>query len=200
MPLPAAASLFAVLLAVAALLGCGEEDAQLLPGSTAREITANLDTVQRLADEGDCIGAESAARQVSEQVEALNGVDERLRRALRDGAARLNEVVADCEEEEAVAPDTAPTETESTTSDEENRKASEKAEEKAEKKEEKEEERKGDGETTEAEKNPSLPPQAEGEGKGLDDGSGSGPSDGEEGGGTPAGGVSPGNPAGGESD
>ena len=37
---------------------CGGEDAKLLPGDTAREITANLDTVKQLADEGDCVGAE----------------------------------------------------------------------------------------------------------------------------------------------
>ena len=46
------------------LVACGGEDAKLLPGETAREITANLDTVQQLSDEGDCVGAESAAQQV----------------------------------------------------------------------------------------------------------------------------------------
>jgi outer membrane biosynthesis protein TonB len=92
--------------AAAILAACGEEDAELLPGSTANEITANLDTVQQLADEGDCLGAESAAEQVSEQVEAVQGIDPRLKRALREGANRLNEVVSECEEEpeEAVTP------------------------------------------------------------------------------------------------
>ena len=49
--------------AALALVSCGGEDARLLPGETAREITANLDTVQQLTDEGDCIGAENKREQ-----------------------------------------------------------------------------------------------------------------------------------------
>lgn len=103
--------------AALSLASCGEEDAQLLPGTTAREIIANLDAVKQLANEGDCLGAESAALQVSEQIEALTGVDEKLKQALRDGVARLNEVVDSCEESttEAVGPASIPTETEETT-------------------------------------------------------------------------------------
>ncbi len=129
-------------LAVAALSSCGEEDAKLLPGETAREITANLDSVQQLADEGDCLGAESAAMQVSEQIEALSGVDQKLKQALRDGANRLNEVVDECEgeSEEAVAPAEIPTEEENEEEpDRAAAKKEEKEEEKAEKKQEKEE-------------------------------------------------------------
>jgi hypothetical protein len=100
-------------LAALALAACGGEDAKLLPGETAREITANLDTVKQLANEGDCVGAESAARQVGEQVEALEGVDPKLKRALEDGAARLEEVIAGCEEaSEAIAPAEVPAELE----------------------------------------------------------------------------------------
>ena len=87
-------------LAVAALSACGGEDAKLLPGDTAREITANLDSVKQLTDEGDCVGAESAAAQVGEQIEALGGVDRKLKEALDKGAERLNEVVDECEEAE----------------------------------------------------------------------------------------------------
>lgn len=186
------ASLLALVLAATfALAACGDEDAQLLPGGTAREITANLDTVQRLADEGDCLGAESAALQVSEQVEALGGVDERLKRALREGAARLNEVVAGCEEETAVVPDTTEAEAEPSPDEKKREKEEEKLEREEEKEREKEEDEggqdKGDGKEAE----PSLPPQAEGEGKGLDEGDDGGPD-----GGGPSGGVSPANPAG----
>jgi septal ring-binding cell division protein DamX len=104
------------MIAALALASCGGNDAQLLPGGTARDITANLDTVRQLADEGDCVGAESAAQQVSEQVEALGGIDAKLKRALEEGAARLNEVVAGCDESttEESTPTTAPTEAEST--------------------------------------------------------------------------------------
>ena len=77
------------------LSSCGGEDAQLLPGETAREITANLDTVRSLADEGDCEGAQAATEQVGLQIEALS-VDAELKQALREGATRLDEVVATC--------------------------------------------------------------------------------------------------------
>lgn len=180
--------------AAVALAACGEEDAQLLPGETAREITANLDTVKQLADEGDCVGAESAALQVSEQVEALGDVDERLQRALQEGAGRLSEVVAGCEEEtEAVTPEEIEPETETTPADEDE----EKEREKQEREEEKEEEKERREEEREEKETPTpVPPQSEGEDDGSDeDDDGSGPG-GNEGEGAPSGGVSPGAPAG----
>lgn len=150
--------------AALALVACGGEDAKLLPGETAREITANLDTVQQLSDEGDCLGAESAAQQVGEQIEALEGVDVKLKRALEEGAARLEEVIATCEESttEAIAPAEIPTEPEED-------------EEKAPKeKPGKEKEEKPKAEEEPAPEGPkSLPPQAKGEGKGLEKGNGS---------------------------
>ena len=83
-----------------ALAACGSGgDADLLPGNTAQEISENLDSVQQLVDEGECIGAEDAAAEVSAQVDALGGVDKKLKQALQEGAARLNEVVAGCEED-----------------------------------------------------------------------------------------------------
>jgi hypothetical protein len=151
--------------AALALVACGGEDAKLLPGETAREITANLDTVQQLSDEGDCLGAESAAQQVGEQIEALEGVDTKLKRALEEGAVRLEEVIASCEESttEAVSPAEIPAEVE-----EDEEKA---PKEKSAKGKEKEEKPKPAGET--AQENPSsLPPQAKGEGKGLEEGHG----------------------------
>src|SRR5258708_554613 len=104
--LPASLLALALRATVLVLSSCGGKDAQLLPGETAREITANLDTVQQLSDEGDCAGAESAVQQVGEQIETLEGVDAKLKRALEEGAARLGEVITDCEESstEAIAP------------------------------------------------------------------------------------------------
>jgi hypothetical protein len=158
-----------------ALTSCGGGGAQLLPGETARQITANLDSVKRLANEGDCAGAETAARQVSEQIDALGGVDAKLKRALRQGAARLNEVTAACEEAtaEATAPEKAPTEAE----------APPRKPPKKEKKPKKEEAEPAPEEA------PSLPPQAEGEAKGHGEGE-----VGEEEI-PPSGGVGPGTPA-----
>jgi outer membrane biosynthesis protein TonB len=96
--------LLTLLLALAATLvlaSCGESDsAELLPGGTASEISSNLKEVRRLADEEDCIGAQDAALEVSDQIDALGGVDQKLKTALREGATRLNEVVAACEEAE----------------------------------------------------------------------------------------------------
>jgi hypothetical protein len=172
-----------------ALSACGGEDAQLLPGETAREITANLDTVQQLSDEGDCVGAESAAQQVGEQIEGLEGVDRKLKRALEDGAVRLEEVIAECEESssEAIEPATIPTEPEE---DEEKPAKDEDEEKKAKPKKEEE----PDTPTT----SPSLPPQANGKGKGPEDG-GEPPLEEppeEVPGESPSGGVSPAAPAG----
>jgi hypothetical protein len=189
------ASLLALVLSavtVLALGSCGGEDAKLLPGETAREITANLDTVQQLAGEGDCLGAESAAQQVSEQIEELGGVDRKLKQALEEGAARLNEVIAGCEESstEAIAPAIVPTEPES------NEEKASKDEEKEAKGREKEEEK----EAKQEEKvppatagTPSLPPQAKGEAKGHEAPPPAAEEGSEE---SPSGGLGAGSPAG----
>lgn len=192
-PRPAASLLaLALCCAAASLVACGEEDAQLLPGATAREITANLDAVEQLADEGDCAGAESAAQQVSEQVEALTGVDPRLKQALEEGAARLNEVVVECEEvtTEAIDPATIPPEAES---EEDQRPRDEDGEDGED--EEEEESSGGKADAEEAQVPPPLPPQAEGEAKGRPPAEGELPEESDEGGeGSPSGGVSPGSP------
>jgi outer membrane biosynthesis protein TonB len=180
--------LLAFSLAAAATLGlaaCGSSDsADLLPGSTASEITANLDQVKELATAGDCVGAEDAAQAVSTQIEELGGVDAKLKQALREGAVRLNEVVASCEEAEP---------------EEETVPAIDEAEEpEATKKEKPEKPVKPEKPEKEAEEAPEettkeLPPQAEGEAKGHEKQEEE-PVE-ETGGGTAAGGVGPGAPA-----
>jgi outer membrane biosynthesis protein TonB len=98
------------LVAALALASCGDGGgADLLPGETASEISSNLKEVRRLTDEEECVGAQDAALEVSDQIDALGGVDQKLKTALREGAARLNEVVAACqeaepEEEEEISP------------------------------------------------------------------------------------------------
>jgi hypothetical protein len=105
-----AISTLALALGAASALGLvscgGGEDAKLLPGNTAAEITENLDRVKQYAEEGECVGAEDAVSEVNTQVEGLRGVDPKLVEALQRGAARLSEVIAGCDEEdtEAVAP------------------------------------------------------------------------------------------------
>jgi hypothetical protein len=196
--LPASALALGLAAAITTTLAaCGSEDAKLLPGETAREITANLDTVKQLTDEGDCLGAESAAAQVSEQIEELGGVDRRLKQALREGATRLEEVIAECEESssEAIAPaEVAP--------------ATEGEGEKPSKAEKKEKQKQGKEEKAppsapqETESPHELPPQANGKGKGPENGNAPPPPAGgeEEGAVSPSGGVSPSSPATGEGD
>jgi hypothetical protein len=178
----------AIVLGSATILGLtscgGGEDAKLLPGTTAQEITENLDTVEQLATEGECIGAANKAQEVSDQVETLSGVDAKLKQALEEGAARLNEVVASCEEEVATEPVEPPTE-ETTTEEEETLPPGQ--EKKAEKEREKEEEKLEKEEGKQEEEPPVKPAPPEP------------PAPAEppsEGGGTGApGGVSPGEPA-----
>jgi hypothetical protein len=159
----------AAALAAVALSACGGDSADLLPGKTASEIESNLDEVARLAGEGECVGAEDAAREVSAEVEALGGVDAKLKQALGEGASRLNEVVAGCEEaepeEEELEPFEAEEEAESTGKPEKD-KESEKPE-KAEKPEKEEPE----AELEEPEEATS-PPGSNGKGKGLEKGHG----------------------------
>jgi hypothetical protein len=101
------------LAAAIAMISCGG-GAKLLPGTTAKEITENLESVRELAAEGECVDAEDAAQQVSTQVEALQGIDPKLKEELQKGATRLNEVVLTCTEEttEVDTEETLPTTTE----------------------------------------------------------------------------------------
>jgi hypothetical protein len=170
------------------LASCGGgEDAKLLPGNTAAEITENLDRVKQYAEEGECVGAEDAVSEVNTQVEGLTGVDPKLVEALERGATRLSEVVASCQEEdtEAVAPSS-----EATTEEE-----TEKTPPGLEKKEEKEREKEEKAIAKEEEKaEKSEPPPAE---KTTPEEPSTTPTPPpSEGGGTDApGGVSPGTPA-----
>lgn len=189
MPRSAALPL-ALALSLLALLGlgaCGEEDAQLLGGETAREIDANLETVQQLADEGDCVGAESAVEQVGEQIDELEEVDPRLKQALEAGAERLGEVIETCEEstEEGIGQARIPDEDEE---DEEPAENEGKGTGKAADKGKAQKDRGGEEEAPEAEG--PAPPSSEGEGKGPEGEGPPGQSEGGEEG--PSGGLSPG--------
>jgi hypothetical protein len=173
--------------AALALVSCGSgEDAKLLPGNTAAEITENLDRVKQYAEEDECIGAEDAVSEVNSQVEGLTGVDPKLVEALKRGASRLSEVVASCEEEETetVAPSSEATTTEETDEIPPGlEKKEEKEREKEEKELEKEEEKAEKKEPPEPETTPEEPPTT------------TTPPPSEDGGTDASGGVSPGAPA-----
>jgi hypothetical protein len=173
-----AISTLALALGAAAALGLvscgGGEDAKLLPGNTAAEITENLDRVKQYAEEGECVGAEDAVSEVNSQVEGLTGVDPKLVEALERGSTRLSEVIASCDEEETetVAPATEATteeETEKTPpglakKEEKEREKEEKAFEKEEEKAEKREEKPPAEATTEEPPTTTTPSPSEGGG------------------------------------
>ncbi|MGE5282637.1 MAG: hypothetical protein ACM3N0_10025 [Chloroflexota bacterium] len=170
---------FAAVLSLAmTLASCGGGgNAKLLPGTTAAEITENLDRVKQYAEEGECVGASDAAAEVGAQVEALQNVDAKLKEALQRGAERLDEVVAGCEESTTEA-----TTTEEATKPEKTRPPGQekKAEREREEREAREEEREAPSEKQEEgqETEEQTPPASEGGGTGA------------------PGGVSPGTPAG----
>jgi outer membrane biosynthesis protein TonB len=185
------ARLSALLLALAlgaacavALVSCGSgDDANLLPGTTADEIEANLDAVEQLAAEQDCFGAEDAVAQVAAEVEELEGVDVKLKRALEDGTAKLSEVVGRCEEETEETEPTVETAVEPEEVEDEKEKKPKKEKPDKEKPAETEEEpAEGEG--------PELPPQANG--KGEEKGGGPPPAETEPEETAPSGGVGPG--------
>jgi hypothetical protein len=164
-----------------ALVSCGGgSDAALLPGTTASQIESNLDQIDQLVAEGDCVGAEDSVAAVSAEVEGLNGVDQKLKAALQEGTTRLSEVVSRCQETEETEP--------ALESDVE---AEEPEEEKKSKKEKPEKEAKEPAEPTEQEEGegPTLPPQSNG--KGEEKGKGGGPPSEPEAETAPSGGVGP---------
>jgi outer membrane biosynthesis protein TonB len=168
------------------LAACGGgEDAKLLPGNTAREITENLDRVKQYAAEGECVGAENAAIEVNSQVETLANVDRRLKEVLQRGAERLSEVVAGCEEEEVETTTEAP---EEEAGAEESDKVPPGQQKKEEKEREKEEEQ-FEKEEEKAEKEPHGPPA---EKTAPEKATPPAPGPGEGGGTGPSGGVGPG--------
>jgi hypothetical protein len=175
-----------------ALSACGGgEDAKLLPGTTANQINANLDQVRQLVAEEDCIGAENAAASVSEEIDALENVDAKLQRALREGAERLNVVVGECEEESALEEEAEALEE----AEEAEREEPEAEEEKGKKPPKHKAEKEVEEEVPDENEGPSPPPSSNG--KGEEEGKGKGPPV-EPGGGGSSGGIGPGAPVEGE--
>jgi polyribonucleotide nucleotidyltransferase len=102
--LRAATLLFAALAAGLLLAACGSNgNAELLPGTTAGQIESNLDQVRASAAEENCEAAENAVAEVSTEIDNLQKVDKELKKALKQGAAKLSQLVSSCglKEEEA---------------------------------------------------------------------------------------------------
>jgi hypothetical protein len=170
-----AASLPLAALAVGLLLAaCGSNSgAELLPGTTADQINSNLDLVRESVDAENCEEAEDAVAKVSTEVDELHKVDAKLKEALKQGAAKLSEVVSSCsapeeekeaEEEKAAAKEA---EAEQEAFEAEEAEAEEEAFEKEQKAEEREEEKSLQKAEKEAEQ-PEPPGQGEEAGKGKE--------------------------------
>jgi membrane protein involved in colicin uptake len=202
-----AAALLLAALAVGLLLsacGGGGNDV-LLPGTTADQINSNLDQVQASYESEDCEKAEIGVAQVSTEVDDLNKVDAKLKKALKNAALKLSEVVDSCgeaeeaeeakaeekaeEEEQAqIAGEEAEAEEEAFLEEQKEEERDQKAEEKAEKEAEKaepptggEESPKGKAKGLEKQEEETVPPPTESEEVTP-----------PEAGGGPAGGVGPG--------
>jgi DNA polymerase III gamma/tau subunit len=212
-----AASLVFAALAVGLLLsacGGGGND-ELLPGATADQITSHLDQVRSSYEAGDCEKAKEGVANVSTEVDELGKVDAKLKKALRQGAAKLSVVVSTCgvaeeeAEEEKSAEEATEEEQEQFEAEEEQaaeeeeqfekeqkaEEKEEKAEEKAQEKAEKQAEQPGPDEGEESngkakghEKQEEIEPPVEGEEEVIPPATGEGP----------AGGIGPGAEAGGD--
>ena len=182
-----AAALILAALAVGLLLSAcgGGGNGELLPGTTADQITSNLDQVRESYESGDCEKAEDAVAQVSTEVDNLKQVDVKLKKALKNGALKLSVVVSSCgaaeEAEEAKAEEKAEEEEQAQIESEEveaeeeaffeeqkEEERDQKAEEKAEKEAEKaepptggEESPKGKGKGLEKQEEETVPPPTE---------------------------------------
>jgi hypothetical protein len=165
--------LIAVALGAAAALtlaSCGGGgNADLLPGTTAEQIESNLNQVEELAAEEDCIGAEDAVAEVAAEVEELEGVDLKLKAALQEGTGRLSEVVSRCQEE-TVSEETEP-------SLESNVEAEELEDEKKPKKSKPEKAEKEPKEEPAEDEGPTLPPPSNGKGEEKGKGGGEPPAE-----------------------
>jgi nucleoid-associated protein YgaU len=100
-----ATTLLLVALAAGLLLAaCGSNSkGELLPGTTADQINANLDLVRESNEEGNCEKAEVAVAEVSDEVDELTKVNKKLKAALSQGAEKLSEVVSHCGQAEREA-------------------------------------------------------------------------------------------------
>jgi hypothetical protein len=182
-----AASLLLAALAVGLLLSAcgGGGNGELLPATTADQITSNLDQAEASFESGDCEKAEDAVAQVSTEVDGLHQVDAKLKKALKHGALKLSQVVSPCRqgeeeaeeakaeeeaeaEQEQIEGEEAEAEEEAFAEEQKEEEREEKAEEKAEKEAEKaepptggEESPKGEAKGHEKQEEETVPPPTE---------------------------------------
>jgi hypothetical protein len=104
--LPLAAGILA-----AALAGCGQSNAELIPQANADTLQQTADRIQRACDAHDTTEARKQVRLAGHEIDALpRTVDRKLKRNLHDWLDRINKRISDdCKPEETPTP--TPTET-----------------------------------------------------------------------------------------
>jgi hypothetical protein len=90
------ASLLAAAVCTVVLAACGGDGDGPIPADPGEALIVQLDQVQDRVDQGDCVGAQSAARAVVDQVEQLpEAVDGELRQTLVDASTNLASMTED---------------------------------------------------------------------------------------------------------
>jgi hypothetical protein len=114
-PFPHLVALLCGFLAAVAI-GCGGDDANLIPSQRAADLTGQLDAIKSAVDDGQCDGLSAkVARFKADAASLPPNVDKRLRSRINDGAASLQQhAVDDCQ---ATAEAQTPTQTTDTTTD-----------------------------------------------------------------------------------
>ena len=99
----------------AALVACGEQRGDLIPGGNAEDLTSALDDVQQAVDDGDC---DAAARALSQARGALvnlpESVNDRLAARLEEGIRNLEQIAPERCAEQETQTETVPTTSEPT--------------------------------------------------------------------------------------
>jgi hypothetical protein len=94
---PISTALAVVGLVLAAGLGAcgdGKKDRSLLTVNRASQLRSSLDDIERMVNDGDCLGASNGVLAFEQKVNALPGrTDTGLRDALASGASRLQRLV-----------------------------------------------------------------------------------------------------------
>ena len=106
-----------LLVALAALSGCGRDNPRFIPAEQADALTARIDEAAQAAEAGECDDARAALRDAEGQVRGLSpDVAVRLRRNLREWVDALQDRLPDtCRPEKTPEPSPTPSPTEGPT-------------------------------------------------------------------------------------
>jgi hypothetical protein len=101
---------------LAAAVGCGGDDSNLIPSGRASDLTGQLDAIKTAVDDGQCEGLSAKVAKFKADAASLPpNVDRRLRSRINDGAGALQDhAVDDCQ---AAADAKTQTQTTDTTTD-----------------------------------------------------------------------------------